>query len=168
MFIHSILYAKKLLTQLELQNFYSSLAIYGTLILHIVKLTFWKVCHAYSTARATARQNRYQNLLWVSWQSSRVFSQAIERAAESLLFFHALNAIYKSKETRYDFEWQHFDPAYKSRGWVEESTRSHFLRSTKSNGLPNIKLSWIFHPWQKPIDISSDWQNPIKVLLLKD
>ena len=45
-------------------------------------------------ARATARQDRYQNLLWVSWQSSRVFSQAIERAAESLLFFHALNAVY--------------------------------------------------------------------------
>ena len=40
MFIHCILYAKKLLTQLELQNFYSSPAIYGTLILHIVKVTF--------------------------------------------------------------------------------------------------------------------------------
>ena len=94
MFNHSILYAKKLLTQPQLQNFYSSLAIYGTLILHIVKLTFWKVCHAYSTARATARQNRYQNLLWVSWQSSRVFSQAIERAAESLLFFRLLKYLY--------------------------------------------------------------------------
>ena len=160
MFIHSILYAKKLLTQLELQNFYSSLAIYGTLILHIVKLTFWKVCHAYSTARATARQDRSTRIYFGSHDNLVVClvkplnEQQRASFSSMYLLISALKAIYKSKETRYDFEWQHFDPAYKSRGWVEESTRSHFLRSTKSNGLPNIKLSWIFHPWQKPIDMN--------------